>query len=189
MNIQNIDAFQIYDSRGFPTVEVEVTLENGVKGSGLVPSGASTGQFEALELRDGDKSSFRGKSVYKAIDNIRKEIAPALKGFPVTDMKAIDNKLVELDGTENKSRLGANATLGVSMACARAAANAKGTPLYEYLGNGQGTLLPLNEIQILGGGRPRRLGHRYSGLHDHCRRGQNLRRNPGNDLQYLPRRR
>ncbi|AQQ67222.1 phosphopyruvate hydratase [Microbulbifer agarilyticus] len=152
MNIQSIDAFQIYDSRGFPTVEVEVTLENGVTGSGLVPSGASTGQFEALELRDGDKSVFRGKSVFKAIANIRGEIAPALQGMAVTDLKAIDGKLVELDGTENKSRLGANATLGVSMACARAAANARGVPLYEYLGKGQGTLLPLNEIQILGGG-------------------------------------
>ncbi|MCA0893922.1 phosphopyruvate hydratase [Microbulbifer agarilyticus] len=152
MNIQSIDAFQIYDSRGFPTVEVEVTLENGVTGSGLVPSGASTGQFEALELRDGEKSVFRGKSVFKAIANIREEIAPALQGMAVIDLKAIDGKLVELDGTENKSRLGANATLGVSMACARAAANARGVPLYEYLGKGQGTLLPLNEIQILGGG-------------------------------------
>ncbi|WP_231491563.1 phosphopyruvate hydratase [Microbulbifer sp. HZ11] len=156
MNIQSIDAFQIYDSRGFPTVEVQVTLDSGITGAGLVPSGASTGQFEALELRDGDKARFRGKSVFKAIENIQKEIAPALKGMPVTDLKAIDSKLVELDGTANKSRLGANATLGVSMACARAAANARGVPLYEYLsavrGKEQGTLLPLNEIQILGGG-------------------------------------
>lgn len=129
MNVQNIDAFQIYDSRGFPTVEEQVTLESGITGVGFVPSCASTGQFEALEIRDGDKSRFRGKSVFKAIENIEKEIAPVLKGMPVTDLKAIDNKLVGLDGTANKSRLGANATLGVSMACARAAANARDVPL------------------------------------------------------------
>tara|TARA_R110001583_G_scaffold21479_4_gene81646 strand:- start:1663 stop:2961 length:1299 start_codon:yes stop_codon:yes gene_type:complete len=152
MKIKNIDAYQIYDSRGFPTIEVEVTLESGVKGFGLVPSGASTGQFEALELRDKYASFFRGKSVYKAIGNVKNEIAPLLKGISVFEMEVIDQKMIELDGTPNKSRLGANAILGVSMAVAKAAANEKGIPLYEYLGKGEGNLIPLNEIQILGGG-------------------------------------
>ncbi len=152
MKIKTIDAYQIYDSRGFPTVEVEVALENGIVGRGLVPSGASTGQFEALELRDGDNNKFRGKSVFKAINNVKTVIAPALAGDDVFDMEAIDNKMIALDGTPNKSKLGANAILGVSMAVANAAANAKGVPLYEYLGNGKGNLIPLNEIQILGGG-------------------------------------
>ncbi|MFY0627081.1 MAG: phosphopyruvate hydratase [Reichenbachiella sp.] len=150
MTIKYIDAYQIYDSRGFPTLEVEVVLENGIKSYGLVPSGASTGQFEALELRDGDAKKFRGKSVFKAIDNIRKEIAPALIGKSVDQMTDIDQTMIELDGTKNKSRLGANAILGVSMAVAKGAAKSKNIPLYEYLGNGN--LIPLNEIQILGGG-------------------------------------
>lgn len=125
MKIKNIDAYQIYDSRGFPTIEVEVILENGVKGTGLVPSGASTGQFEALELRDKNKECFRGKSVYKAIANVKNEIAPLLKGVSVFEMELIDQKMIDLDGTPNKSRLGANAILGVSMAVAKAAANEK----------------------------------------------------------------
>ncbi|WP_282134994.1 phosphopyruvate hydratase [Seonamhaeicola maritimus] len=152
MKIKEIDAYQIYDSRGFPTLEVEVTLENGIKGYGLVPSGASTGQFEALELRDGDKEVFRGKSVFKAIENVKTLIAEALKGVSVFEQEQIDKTMIELDGTTNKSNLGANAILGVSMAVANTAANAKGVPLYEYLGNGEGHLIPLNEIQILGGG-------------------------------------
>jgi enolase len=152
MKIKNIDAYQIYDSRGFPTVEVEVLLENGVKGFGLVPSGASTGQFEALELRDKDPNLFRGKSVYKAIGNIKNELASELIGDSVFEMEQIDQKMIDLDGTPNKTRLGANAILGVSMAVANAAANAKNMPLYEYLGKGKGNVIPLNEIQILGGG-------------------------------------
>lgn len=152
MNIKQIDAYQIYDSRGYPTLEVEVTLENGIKGYGLVPSGASTGQFEALELRDNDEHEFRGKSVYKAISHVKTEIASVLIGDSVFDQSGIDQKMITLDGTENKSRLGANAILGVSMAVANAGANAKGVPLYEYLGDGKGNLIPLNEIQILGGG-------------------------------------
>ena len=152
MNIKQIDAYQIYDSRGYPTLEVEVTLENGIKGYGLVPSGASTGQFEALELRDHDKNKFRGKSVFKAISHVKAEIASVLVGDSVFDQRGIDQKMIILDGTENKSRLGANAILGVSMAVANAGANAKGVPLYEYLGDGKGNLIPLNEIQILGGG-------------------------------------
>ncbi|MBB3697391.1 phosphopyruvate hydratase [Flammeovirga yaeyamensis] len=152
MNIKHIDAYQIYDSRGYPTLEVEVTLEDGTTGRGLVPSGASTGQFEAWELRDGDKSKFRGKSVYKAIENVRGEIANAIIGQSVFEQEAIDQKMIALDGTPNKSRLGANAILGTSMAVAYAAAKAKNIPLFEYLGNGKGYLIPLNEIQILGGG-------------------------------------
>jgi enolase len=152
MKIKQVDAYQIYDSRGYPTVEVEITLENGIKGYGLVPSGASTGQFEALELRDNDKSKFRGKSVFKALSNVKTEIASAIVGASVFDQRHIDRKMIELDGTNNKSRLGANAILGVSMAVAKAGAKAKGIPLYAYLGEGKGNLIPLNEIQILGGG-------------------------------------
>lgn len=150
MKIQSVDAFQIYDSRGNPTLEAVVTLENGQEGRGLVPSGASTGQFEALELRDGKKGCFRGKSVFKAIENVRTEIAGLLWGRDVLDQRGIDESLIALDGTAAKSRLGANAILGASMAVAQAAATAKGVPLFRSLGNG--TVLPLPEIQILGGG-------------------------------------
>lgn len=153
MKIRNIDAFQIFDSRGNPTLEAVVTLDSGVRGQGLVPSGASTGRGEALELRDGAPARFRGRSVFRAIENIRREIAAALVGRDVTDQVALDRRLIELDGTSNKSRLGANAILGVSMAAARAAAAAQGRSLFDYLGNGTGTLLPLPEIQLFGGGR------------------------------------
>jgi enolase len=152
MKIESIDAYQIYDSRGMPTVEVELTLAGGVKGFGLVPSGASTGQFEALELRDGNKQLFRGRSVLNAVENVRCEIAAALRGYDIYDQAAIDRTMIDLDGTPKKSRLGANAILGVSMAAANAAANAKGVPLFESLGGGEGILLPLPEIQIVGGG-------------------------------------
>lgn len=154
MKIETLSAFQIFDSRGNPTVEAELVLENGVRASGLVPSGASTGQFEALELRDGDPAKFGGKSVLKAIGHIEGEIADAVCGMEVTDQRGFDEVLIALDGTPNKSRLGANAILAVSMAAARAAAVARGIPLFESLNDGQspGTLLPLPEIQILGGG-------------------------------------
>ena len=152
MNIRSVDAYQIYDSRGNPTVEVELALENGLKGYGLVPSGASTGQFEALELRDGDPMRFRGKSVFKAIQHVKEEIAPIIEGRNVFDQRSLDEAMVDLDGTANKRRLGANAILGVSMAAANAAARAKGVALYAYLGEGRGNLLPLPEIQIIGGG-------------------------------------
>ncbi|MFP5209195.1 MAG: phosphopyruvate hydratase [Acidobacteriota bacterium] len=152
MNIHSISAYQVYDSRGNPTVEAEVILESGERGRGTVPSGASTGQFEALELRDGDPRSFRGKSVFNAIANIHREIAPALAGWDVHDQAGLDRKLIELDGTPSKSRLGANAILAVSMAAAHAAAAALRVPLYDYLGQSRGTLLPLPEIQIIGGG-------------------------------------
>jgi len=137
MKIASIEAWQIYDSRGVPTVEAEVTLTNGIRGRGLAPSGASTGQFEAIELRDGDAKRFRGKSVFKAIANIQDEIAPALRGAHVLEQAALDKKLIELDGTPNKSRLGANAILPVSMAVANAAAAARNEPLYAYLGHGR----------------------------------------------------
>ncbi len=150
MKIQSVSAFQIFDSRGNPTIEAEVVLDNGITGSGLVPSGASTGQFEALELRDGDKTRFRGKSVFQAIANIEGEIASAVQGRDGGDQRGLDEALIALDGTPGKSRLGANAILGVSMAVASAAAKAKGIPLFASLG--EGTTLPLPEIQILGGG-------------------------------------
>jgi enolase len=153
MKIRNIDAFQIFDSRGNPTVEAVVTLDSGVRGHGLVPSGASTGRSEALELRDGDPDRFRGRSVFHAVENIRQKIAAALIGWDVTEQAALDRRLIELDGTPNKSRLGANAVLGVSMAAAGAAAAAQGKSLFDYLGNGTGTLLPFPEIQLFGGGR------------------------------------
>src|SRR5262245_26929518 len=153
MKIRNIDAFQIFDSRGNPTVEAVVTLDSGVRGQGLVPSGASTGRSEALELRDGVADRFRGRSVFRAIENIRGEIAGALVGADLCDQAALDRRLVELDGTPNKSRLGANAILSVSMALVRAAAVAQGKSLFDHLGNGAGTLLPLPEIQLFGGGR------------------------------------
>lgn len=152
MKISSVSAYQIFDSRGNPTLEAEVVLENGIRGLGLVPSGASTGQFEALELRDGDPGYLRGKSVMRAVENVNSEIASALVGQEVFLQESIDSTMIELDGTPNKSRLGANAILGVSMAVANAAANGKGVPLFEYLGRGKGTLLPLPEIQIVGGG-------------------------------------
>ncbi|MEL0638863.1 phosphopyruvate hydratase [Marinomonas sp. TI.3.20] len=156
--IEDIDAYQIYDSRGKPTVEVVVTLSNGVKGVGMVPSGASTGQYEALELRDGDKSKFNGKSVFKAVNNVTSKIAPALIGMSPDAQREIDDTMLRLDGTPNKASLGANAVLGVSMACANAAAANKGQPLFKhlsYLYHGDanvGNLLPLPEIQLVGGG-------------------------------------
>lgn len=152
MKIRSIDAYQVYDSRGNPTVEAEIQLEDGMHGRGTVPSGASTGQFEALELRDGDPSRFRGKSVYKAIAHIKQEIAPALAGWDVLDQESLDNRLIELDGTPGKSRLGANAILAVSMAAANTAAAVFGQSLHSYLGKSQGRLVPLPEIQIIGGG-------------------------------------
>ena len=152
MKITRIEALQIFDSRGNPTLEVQMMLENGVQGRGLVPSGASTGQFEALELRDGDPAKYRGKSVFCAIANVTGEIAAHIKGYDVYAQRELDNALIALDGTENKSRLGANAILGVSLAAVDAAARCRNMQIFEYLGNGGGTTLPLPEIQIIGGG-------------------------------------
>ncbi|MBP6506375.1 MAG: phosphopyruvate hydratase [Opitutaceae bacterium] len=153
MKIVSIDAFQIFDSRGSPTIEAVVTLSDGTSGHGLVPSGASTGRHEALELRDGDQQCFSGKSVYRAIGHVRGEIATALCGHNVFDQSGLDQKLIELDGTAAKARLGANAILAVSMATAQAAAKSSKQPLHAYLGEGRGNLLPLPTIQIVGGGK------------------------------------
>ena len=150
--IQNIIGREILDSRGNPTVEVEVILENGILGRASVPSGASTGIFEAHELRDGDPGRYLGKGVSKAVENIRREIAPALIGQNVLDQAAIDAALIRLDGTENKSRLGANAILGVSLACAHAAAAALGIPLYRHIGGVNAKVLPVPMMNILNGG-------------------------------------
>ena len=133
-NIKNISAREILDSRGNPTVEVDVFLENEISGRAAVPSGASTGKFEAVELRDGDKSRYNGKGVLKAVHAVNHEIFDSLSGTDALDQRSIDTELIELDGTENKSRLGANAILGVSLAVARAAADSVKLPRWQYLG-------------------------------------------------------
>ena len=152
MKIEKVHAREIIDSRGNPTVEVEVTLENGVIGRASVPSGASTGENEALELRDGDKGRFSGKGVLKAVENVNNIIAPALKGFCVTEQRAIDYKMLELDGTPTKSKLGANAILGVSLAVAQTAAKALNMPLYRYIGGSNAYTLPVPMMNIINGG-------------------------------------
>ena len=152
MKIEKIHAREILDSRGNPTVEVEVTLENGVMGRAAVPSGASTGENEALELRDGDKGRYLGKGVLKAVENVNKVIAPALKGDCVLEQRAIDYKMLALDGTPTKSKLGANAILGVSLACAQAAAKALNIPLYRYIGGANAYTLPVPMMNIVNGG-------------------------------------
>ena len=152
MKIEKIHAREILDSRGNPTVEVEVTLENGVMGRAAVPSGASTGENEALELRDGDKERYLGKGVLKAVDNVNKVIAPALKGDCVLEQRAIDYKMLALDGTPTKSKLGANAILGVSLACAQTAAKALNIPLYRYIGGCNAYTLPVPMMNIVNGG-------------------------------------
>lgn len=152
MKIEKIHAREILDSRGNPTVEVEVTLENGVMGRAAVPSGASTGENEALELRDGDKNRYLGKGVQKAVDNVNNIIAPALKGDCVLAQRAIDGKMLELDGTPTKSKLGANAILGVSLAVAQAAAKALNIPLYRYIGGCNAYTMPVPMMNIINGG-------------------------------------
>ena len=151
LKIQNIKARQILDSRSNPTIEVDVTLENGVMGRACVPSGASTGAYEACELRDGDKSKYNGKSVYKAVDNVNTILKQALCGMNAFDQRALDEKMIELDGTQNKSKLGANAMLGVSLANAVACAKAQGLSLFRYLGDG--STLPVPMLNILNGGK------------------------------------
>lgn len=150
--IIDVYAREVIDSRGNPTVEVEVTTESGAFGRAMVPSGASTGEREALELRDGDKSRFLGKGVLTAVNNVNTVIAPAVLGMDVTDQNAIDKVMIELDGTTGKSKLGANAILGVSMACARAAADFYGIPLYKYFGGFNGKTLPVPMMNVLNGG-------------------------------------
>ncbi|GIV61605.1 phosphopyruvate hydratase [Rhodocaloribacter litoris] len=151
--IVDVSARQILDSRGNPTVEVEVLTEEGIVGRAAVPSGASTGEHEAVELRDGDQDVYLGKSVYRAVDNVNEVIAPELEGFSVLDQLEIDSFLIDLDGTPNKGRLGANAILGVSLAVARAGAETVGLPLYRYLGGVGAATLPVPMMNILNGGR------------------------------------
>jgi len=150
--IVDVYAREVLDSRGNPTVEVEVYTESGAFGRALVPSGASTGEYEAVELRDGDKSRYLGKGVLNAVNNVNEHIAPEIIGFDVTDQVAIDQALIELDGTENKGKLGANAILGVSMAAARAAADFLEVPLYQYLGGFNAKTLPTPMMNIINGG-------------------------------------
>ncbi|NWF83909.1 MAG: phosphopyruvate hydratase [Bryobacteraceae bacterium] len=150
--IVEIVAREILDSRGNPTVEADLFLSDGSMGRAAVPSGASTGEHEAVELRDGDKGRYLGKGVLKAVENIRNEIEPALLGMDAMAQAEIDRKMIELDGTANKGRLGANAILAVSMACARAAANSMLTPLYRYLGGVQAHILPVPMMNIINGG-------------------------------------
>lgn len=145
-------AREILDSRGNPTVEVDVTLKNGITGRAAVPSGASTGEHEAVELRDGDKKKYLGKGVSKAVKNANTEIAKLLAGKDASQQKLIDDLMIKADGTPNKSRLGANAILGVSLACARAAANAAKLPLYQYIGGSKAKILPVPMMNILNGG-------------------------------------
>ncbi len=152
-DIEIVHGRQILDSRGNPTVEVEVVLGNGAVGRAAVPSGASTGENEAVELRDGDKSYYMGKSVEKAVDNVNTRIAPAIEGLDARDQEGVDAEMIELDGTPNKAELGANAILGVSMATARAAADASGLPLYRYLGGSAAKTLPVPMLNILNGGK------------------------------------
>jgi enolase len=151
--IADVRAREILDSRGNPTAAVIVTLDSGVTGSAAVPSGASTGIHEAVELRDGDTTRYGGKGVLNAVANVDKAIAPAIKGMAATEQRAIDEAMLKLDGTPNKSKLGANAILGVSLAVAHAAANDAGLPLYRHLGGNDATLLPLPMLNILNGGK------------------------------------
>ena len=151
--IEEIKALEVLDSRGNPTVQVEVITEEGTNGVAIVPSGASTGSFEAVELRDVDKSRYLGKGVLKAVENVNKIIAKELEGMNVFEQAEIDKKLIEIDGTENKGKLGANATLGVSLAVARAAANSLGMGLYKYIGGVNAKTLPVPMMNILNGGK------------------------------------
>jgi enolase len=150
--IELVQARQILDSRGNPTVEVEVVLESGAAGRAAVPSGASTGQFEAVELRDGDPAAWLGKGVTRAVQNVEAEIAPAVLGEEALDQRLIDQVLVDLDGTPNKARLGANAILGVSLAVAKAAADEVGVPLYRYVGGANAHVLPVPMMNVVNGG-------------------------------------
>ena len=152
MKIEKIYAREILDSRGNPTIEVEVTTDNGVMGRASVPSGASTGENEALELRDGDKSRFGGKGVLKAVDNVNRIIGPALNGYDILNQRGIDYKMLEIDGTPTKSKLGANAILGVSLAVAHTAAKALNIPLYRYIGGANTYVLPVPMMNIINGG-------------------------------------
>ncbi|MCK5213314.1 MAG: phosphopyruvate hydratase, partial [Dehalococcoidia bacterium] len=151
--IVDVKAREILDSRANPTVEVEIRTESGCVGVGAVPSGASTGAFEAIELRDGDPARFAGKGVLKAVHNVIERVAPEIRGLSVLEQSAVDRLLIELDGTANKSSLGANAMLGVSIAIARAAATLLEIPLYRYLGGVGATMLPVPMLNVFNGGK------------------------------------
>ena len=159
---------EILDSRGNPTVEVEVYLEDGTVGRAAVPSGASTGIYEACELRDGDKSRYLGKGVLTAVKNVNTDIAECLVGMNVLDQTAIDKALIELDGTPNKTKLGANAILGASLACAKAAAEALGTSLYNYIGGANAKILPVPHDEHSQRRRSRHQQRGDPGVHDHA---------------------
>ena len=150
--IAKVNARQILDSRGNPTVEVDVITDEGILGRAAVPSGASTGKYEAVELRDGDSSVYMGKGVLKAVENVNDSINDALVGSYIFDQNAIDKAMIAIDGTSNKANLGANAILGVSMAVAKAAANSLGQPLYRYIGGVNANTLPVPMMNILNGG-------------------------------------
>ncbi len=152
-SIKSVEAREILDSRGNPTLEVQVVLADGTTGVAAVPSGASTGKYEAVELRDGDRSRYRGLGVLKAVEHVNGEIASAIAEMSALEQEVIDQHLIELDGTDNKSKLGANALLGTSLAVARAAANFQGIPLYRYLGGAEANLLPVPMLNILNGGK------------------------------------
>jgi len=152
-SIKSVEAREILDSRGNPTLEVQVVLADGTTGVAAVPSGASTGKYEAVELRDGDRSRYRGLGVLKAVEHVNGEIASAIAEMSALEQEVIDQHLIELDGTANKSKLGANALLGTSLAVARAAANFQGIPLYRYLGGAEANLLPVPMLNILNGGK------------------------------------
>ena len=170
--IVDVMAREILDSRGNPTVEVEVTLDDGTVGRAAVPSGASTGMYEACELRDGDKSRYNGKGVLLAVENVNHELAEALVGMNVLDQPSIDKMLIDIDGTPNKTRLGANAILGVSLACAKAAAAATGVSLYNRRRQRQDSARADDERSQRRPAR-RRLERGHSGVHDNaCRRGE-----------------
>lgn len=153
MKIAKIKGREILDSRGTPTIEVDIMLENGIQGSAAVPSGASTGENEAIELRDNDHTRYNGKGVLKAVANINEKIAPSIQGLCVFEQRAIDHAMIALDGTDNKSHLGANAILGVSLAVAKAAANAMHIPLFRYIGGINAHKLPIPMMNIINGGR------------------------------------
>ncbi|HRA76844.1 MAG TPA: phosphopyruvate hydratase, partial [Propionicimonas sp.] len=150
--IDSVEARQILDSRGNPTIEVQVELEDGSQGLAAVPSGASTGAFEAVELRDGDAAHYGGKGVLKAVENVIEQLAPEVLGMEASEQRSLDQAMIELDGTPNKATLGANAILGVSLAVAHAAAQSADLPLYRYLGGPTANLLPVPMMNILNGG-------------------------------------
>ena len=152
LEIEKVTGREILDSRGNPTVEAEVTLADGTVGRGMAPSGASTGEFEALELRDGDKARYLGKGVQKAVENINTKISEVLLGMDASDTYAVDKAMIDADGTRDKSNFGANAILAVSIAAARAAADSLGVPLYRFLGGVSGNRLPVPMMNIVNGG-------------------------------------